>query len=246
MALNLAIDIGNTRTKAGLFEKDRLVEKMSGENRHPEKWMTWLTNQKAGNVILSTVAGSVGEELEAWLRTRPYYLRLSSDTPLPVRNRYRTPETLGKDRLAAAAGAWALFPGENCLVIDAGTCITFDVITAAGEYLGGNISPGVNMRLRAMNAFTAGLPLVERRAPVSFLGDSTETALQNGGQWGAILEAEGYVDRCSDEFGAIRSILTGGDADFFVKNMKREIFANPDLVLVGLNKILSYNVERSV
>ncbi|MBK7409977.1 MAG: type III pantothenate kinase [Saprospirales bacterium] len=145
--------------------------------------------------------------------------------------------------MAAAAGAWALFPGKRCLIIDAGNCITCDVLSKEGIFLGGNISPGIDMRLKAMHTFTARLPLVPRGPMEHWIGHSTDSALRNGAQWGALWELTGLIDHCEAGFDEIIVVLTGGDADFFVKHLKRKIFANPDLVLVGLNKILTHYVN---
>ena len=172
-----------------------------------------------------------------------HYRQLDTRTPLPVENRYATPETLGKDRLAAAIGAWAQYPGQHCLVVDAGTCLTLDLVTAEGSYLGGNISPGVRMRLRAMHAFTARLPQVDVGAYKALLGQSTESALQNGGLLGAVLEIEGLASRLSDSYPGLITVLTGGDAAILAERLKSKIFVHLNLVLEGLNKILEYNVE---
>ena len=241
--MNLAIDIGNTRTKIGVFKQDDWVDGYVWKNWTPEDLLTLATNQNVRNVILSNVAGRMEPEMEAELRSRFRFYELSAATPLPIRHQYRTPETLGKDRLAAVVGAFQLYPGVHCLVVDAGTCITYDLLRADGVYLGGNIAPGIRMRLRAMHAFTAQLPLVEPAPELPWLGDSTESALQSGGQLGAVWELEGFFRHCRRHFDPLRLVLTGGDADFLANNLKREIFVNPNLVLIGLNKILNYNVE---
>lgn len=242
--MNLTIDIGNTRAKVGLFEADRMVHHEVWEAWGIEKLLGWLTNQKVKNIILSTVAGEVPSSVQAYLRDHYNYLELRETTPLPIENLYKTPATLGKDRLAAIVGAFQLYPWKNCLVIDAGTCITYDLLDENGRYLGGNISPGIRMRLRAMNAFTAGLPLAPVVETGTWMGDTTVSALQNGAQWGVLLEMEGYIAHFKSLYNGIKVILTGGDAEFFAKKLKSEIFVNHHLVLLGLNKILTYNVKR--
>lgn len=241
--MNLTIDIGNTRIKLGLFEKEQLREKFVWETWRLEEIVALTTNQNVKNVILSNVGKNVPSEIESFLRGNFFYTELSTQTPLPIQNAYKTPETLGKDRLAAVVGAFDMFPDQNCLAIDAGTCITLDVLRAGGVFLGGNITPGVEMRLKAMHHFTAKLPLVSMGNTENFIGYSTESAMRNGAQRGAILEIEGFIRQCRSELGEINVILTGGDADFFVKNLKSQIFVNPNLVLQGLNKILNYNVK---
>lgn len=240
--MNLTIDIGNTRTKLGIFQNDVLVQKETWEEINLSKLKSWLYNQRIQKIILSSVA-NVEEEIEAYLSAHFFYIRLTEKTPLPIQNRYESPETLGKDRLAAIAGAFHLFPYENCLVIDAGTCITLDLITARGDFLGGNISPGIVMRLKAMHEFTAKLPLLQPHEQADWIGKTTESAMQNGAQLGAILEIEAFIEKCRSHYNQLNVILTGGDADFFAKTLKTKIFANQNLVLVGLNKILKHNVQ---
>lgn len=240
--MNLAIDIGNTRTKLGVFDGQQLVEQLSWENWNVEQLNTFITNLSAKKIIYSTVRG-IDPAVEDLLKQQPFSIQLTAQTPLPFINTYHTPETLGKDRLAAVAGVLELFPKENCLVVDAGTCITYDLLTADRHYLGGNISPGLTMRLRAMHEFTARLPLIERGTLESDLGKSTEAALRIGAEWGAVLEMEGVFEHFKKKFDRIKYVLTGGDADFFVNHLKSEIFVNQNLVLLGLNKILTYNVQ---
>jgi type III pantothenate kinase len=254
--MNLAIDIGNTRTKLAVFDGENVLHKAVWENLAIPPLYELTYNQKVEKVILCSVA-TVPEEVEEWLMQHFFYLQLSTETPLPIQVKYKTPKTLGKDRIAAAAGAYHLFPGQNCLVVDAGTCITLDILNAKGEFLGGNISPGIEMRLKAMHHFTKRLPLISKNQeatppipntgdiPPPFLGDNTENAMRNGGVYGAVWEMEGFIRLCRKYFRPLRVILTGGDADFFAKNIKTKIFAHPNLVLAGLNKILQYNVEIS-
>ncbi|MBK7869497.1 MAG: type III pantothenate kinase [Saprospiraceae bacterium] len=241
--MNLTIDIGNTRIKLGMFEKERLLEKWIWEDWSVEELFSLATNQKVKNVILCNVGKTVPEKITKVLINNFFYIELNSHTPLPIQNTYRTPETLGKDRLAAVVGAYSMFPNQNCLVIDAGTCITYEFLSADGVYLGGNIAPGLEMRLKAMHHFTAKLPLVEMGEIENVIGFDTKSAMRNGAQLGAALEIQGFIDWCGSEWGSINVILTGGDADFLVKNLKSQIFVNPNLVLQGLNKILNYNVE---
>ncbi len=241
---NIVIDIGNTRIKTGLFEGAGLQQLKLWPTEDVEKMLYWTTNQKAENVILSTVAGHPASSIENRLRRQFFYICLDPATPVPINNRYRTPQTLGQDRLAAVVGAFQLYPYENCLVIDAGTCITYDLIDRKGNFLGGNIAPGINLRLKAMHAFTAGLPQVPAGETESWIGNTTSSAMRNGAQLGAVLEMEGFIGNCRRQMGEVNVILTGGDADFFAKKLKSEIFVNHHLVLLGLNKILTYNVKR--
>jgi type III pantothenate kinase len=169
-------------------------------------------------------------------------MELTNTTALPFENRYTTPHTLGKDRLAAVAGAHALFPGENCLVIDCGTCIKYDLLAADGIYHGGNIAPGAHMRIQAMHHFTARLPEVVMEMPEQVVGNSTETALQNGALRGASLEMEGFIRLFEQQYSPLRVVLTGGDANFFKPFLTFSIDSIvPELTLHGLNNILIYN-----
>lgn len=241
--MNLTIDIGNTRTKLGLFDQGQLIHKMIQCHLELDEFKQWATNQNVKKVILSTVASNLDEAVLDYLKAQFYFLELDAETALPIENAYQTPKTLGKDRLAAIVGAHVLYPNENCLVIDAGTCITYDILQKDGVFLGGNIAPGINLRLKAMHTFTASLPEVESGKITQSIGKSTETAMRIGGQMGAVMEMKAFIDSFEEEFGQIRVILTGGDANFFAKKMKREIFVNHNLVLLGLNKILNYNAE---
>ena len=135
------------------------------------------------------------------------------------------------------------FPKKNTLVIDAGTCITYDFIDAKGNYLGGGISPGIRMRLQAMNEFTAKLPLVKQKNSKKFIGNDTESSLRVGGQIGTVMEIRGFIRAYETTFGKINIILTGGDSKALAKHFENHIFVNNNLVLRGLNKILNYNVQ---
>ncbi|HKK74479.1 MAG TPA: type III pantothenate kinase [Saprospiraceae bacterium] len=239
---NLCIDIGNTRIKMGWFEGTRLLTARSLLRTENEQIHAFLTNHTPENIIYSTVAESLPQVVRKNLPSETKVLELSPELNLPVSLRYKTPETLGRDRLAAVIGAQALYPETNCLVIDAGTCITYDFLLADGLYLGGNISPGWQMRLDAMQHYTVRLPRPASEVPEYWVGDHTQSALQNGAFWGLCLEIQGYIDRWAAQHPAINVLLTGGDADFFAKKLKSKIFVNQNLVLWGLNKTLNYNV----
>ena len=241
MAKHLCIDIGNTRMKFGLFAQEELLDAKIFLNQDEQKIQTYLTNQSAGNIIYSKVMDRLPDILEAFFGTQTRVIELNHQTPIPISNHYLTPQTLGKDRLAAVIGAYALFPGEHCLIIDAGTCITYDFLDAQGHYWGGNISPGLQMRLDAMHHFTAKLPRPELKIQPNWLGNNTESALQNGAYYGLFLEIEGFIQKVKEKYKPVNVLLTGGDADFFAKNLKSQIFVNQNLVLIGLNKTLIYN-----
>ena len=191
--------------------------------------------------IVGTVRDLTACETEALARLPFPILRFTPDTPIPITNRYRTPETLGSDRLAAVIGASSLKPGKDLLIIDAGTCITYEVIDARGNYWGGNIAPGMQMRLRALHEFTARLPLVEAEGEVPGMGYNTETAIRSGVLRGMKYEIEGYIKSMRSKFPHLLVFLTGGDHINFDTNIKNIIFSDKYIVPRGLNKILDYN-----
>lgn len=184
-------------------------------------------------------------------KTTPYFLdyltkhhdlvTLSHKTKLPITNSYGTPKTLGLDRIAGVMGAASLYPGKSALVIDIGTCMTYDYIMDGKEYLGGNIAPGVELRLNAMHHFTSALPLVKRSWNAELLGSSTKSAMQNGAVWGIKLEIESFIKTLTKKMGPMVVILTGGDASYFGELIESKIFVHSNLLLKGLNDILEYN-----
>jgi type III pantothenate kinase len=237
--MNLVIDSGNTAMKVGIFNHQGLVEKhvfaTVGEMR------LGLMDMRPRNAIISSVKRNA-EEIFALIDANRKFI-LNQDLPIPVKNLYATPATLGVDRLAGVCGARELFPDQNCLVIDAGTCITYDFIDKGGAYHGGAISPGLNMRFEAVHTFTAKLPLVPSKPDVPLIGNSTETSIQSGVVNGLLAELQGIISQYSQKFENLRVILCGGDARFFENQMKASIFASPELVLIGLNSILNHNVN---
>lgn len=244
--MDIALDIGNTRVKAGLFDGNRLVEQANWTEWTLEELISYGNQAGADCVILSSVAAYDPATYRRLAETFAAAVELTHETPLPFRNTYRTPETLGKDRLAAVAGAQALFPGENCLVVDCGTCIKYDLLTADGVYRGGNIAPGAVMRIQAMHVFTARLPEVPMQMPEDFCGISTETALQNGALRGAVHEIEGFARQFEQRARPLRVVLTGGDAAFFQPHLDlTNVSLEPNLTLSGLNHILQFNKNQS-
>ncbi|MEO1624046.1 MAG: type III pantothenate kinase [Bacteroidota bacterium] len=241
--LNLIIDIGNTRSKIGVFKNEEMVHTTIWQKGWSlEKLKRFLRKYEITHAALSTVAG-VSSSIEALLSECTHYLKLSYKTPLPIQNAYKSPKTLGRDRLAAVVGAYSLYPDEACLVIDAGTCITYDLIDRDRVYQGGNISPGLEMRFRAMHEFTAGLPLLKRRHHSGLIGQSTKSAMRTGSQWGCLFEIDGFITQYRRQFGKLRVVMTGGSADYLANHLKTKIFVHPNLVLEGLNEILNYNVQ---
>jgi type III pantothenate kinase len=240
--MNLIFDIGNTRTKIALYKGNRLIKSVIWKKCDLKKVKEFVKNRKIKNAALSSTA-NVNQAVEDFLQKNYFYIRLSHKTHLPITNKYKTPATLGRDRLAGAVAAFDIFPKQNTLVIDAGTCITYDFIDAKGNYLGGGISPGIRMRLQAMNEFTANLPVVEQKNSKKFIGNDTESSLRVGGQMGTVMEIRGFIEAYETNFGKINIILTGGDSKALAKHFENHIFVHNNLVLRGLNKILNYNVQ---
>lgn len=230
--LKLIIDQGNTQTKLALFQQKKMLNKTlyNQDNQLRE------FEGQAEAVILSSV-GDASTVLKV-LKKNP--LLLNRITPLPIANLYECPETLGNDRIAAVVGAATQFPKSNVLVIDAGTCITLDLLTIEG-YQGGSIAPGVQMRLQALHQQTERLPLVELNGEVDIIGKNTIQSIQSGVINGVLAEVDGMIDRYQSQFSDLKVLLTGGDFQLFDKGLKNSIFADPDLVLKGLNEILDYN-----
>ena len=246
--MNLVVDIGNTRTKNAFFEENELVEKAILETGALGELSAAIEGQTMGGAILSAT-GADTEGVENFLKNHCPFVRFDHTTPIPIKNKYATPETLGKDRLAAVIAAKALFPKDNCLVIDAGTCLTYNFITANNLFIGGNITPGLTMRLKAMHHFTARLPEIERNTEgfdvMQIIGTSTETALRTGAQVGILAEVEGFVERFIRNFGRVKVVLTGGDGEFIMKNvLLSERYFERHLVLQGLNQILNFNLKN--
>jgi type III pantothenate kinase len=239
--MNLALDIGNTRHKIGLFDGVRLLESKVATDWSKDDLIAYCNQNKVSRIIISSVS-TPDSALNDVLSLHFELLELTHETPLPFINQYTTPLTLGKDRLAAVAGAQALLPDKDCLIIDCGTCIKYDLLTKTGTYLGGNIAPGLQMRTKAMHVFTARLPEVPLLLPQDFIGVSTESALQNGAFRGAALEVKGFVTLFQERFSALKVILTGGDAVFFqaILNLD-DASMEQDLTLYGLNNILIFN-----
>ena len=239
--MNLVIDIGNTAIKTGWFDDDKLLEKQHQVTIDGLKQL--INSKKPSNVIASSTGKEIFQE-KFWDQVNIY--RVDEHIKWPFRSKYATPKTLGADRIAGVAGAKKIFPAENVLVIDLGTCVTYDYISEAGIYYGGAISPGVKMRFRSMNEFTSRLPDLDipEEFP-EFLGDSTANSMKSGVMNGLLYEMSGMIAAYKNKFGKIKIILTGGDAQIFEKKIKEPIFASPDLVLIGLNVILQHNVESS-
>ena len=239
--MNIVVDYGNSSAKVGLFTEDKLTKQYNF--RASEELKNFLENFSADNFIISSVTKD-SDQVSAWATRVKRKFILNPKLPLPVKINYATPDTLGVDRIAGVCGAQYMFPNTNALVIDAGTCITFDFLDNHGNFLGGGISPGLAMRFHAVHNFTARLPLVTSIENPPLIGDSTETCIQSGVINGITAELNGIIGLYKQKFEGLRVILSGGDTRFFENKLKGSIFAVPELVLSGLNSILIHNVGR--
>jgi type III pantothenate kinase len=241
--MTLAIDWGNTRLKTGWFNGDNLIE--TGRFDTPELLRQALLTHPADAVIVSST-NRPADELSADLAlfdNPTDWLILGPNTPLPIRNDYGTPQTLGADRLAGAAGAVSLFPGQPCLIFDIGTCLTADFVSADGTFQGGLIAPGFQMRLQAMHTLTQRLPLItpapDEDPPVT--AKNTRDAMLSGVLHGMTFELDGLLTYYTNQHPNLRVIVCGGDGPLFLNRLKPGIFAVPELVLRGLNHVLRFN-----
>ena len=237
---NLIIDVGNTLTKLAVFENDELTHLEKTQHLTPKTIENLLGNFNISKSIVSAV-GEFPAYIAEIISQQVTLLHFTSNTPLPINNCYKTPQTLGADRLAAAVGAYTLYPNSNTLCIDCGTAITYDFTTAEGNYLGGAISPGIDMRFKALNQFTAKLPLVTFNNSFPTIGNTTETSILSGVLNGVIGEIESYINIIAMQYSPLNIVFTGGNSFFFDKKLKNSIFVHPNLVLFGLNRILKHN-----
>lgn len=228
--MNLIIDIGNTSIKVAFFDKGSFVSQKVVLEHELQKELEKVWD----GVIVSCVGQKPKVDFSK-------ALVLSSNTKLPITLNYQTPQTVGVDRLAGVIGAQVLFPKKACLVIDLGTCVTYDLVSAEGVFEGGIISPGWQMRLSAMNNFTSALPLLTKSAQIEHTGKSTEGCMQSGAFHGLLHEIEGIISHYSEKIPDLRVVLCGGDAKTFETKLKPHIFVQPNLVLIGLNRILEYH-----
>ncbi len=239
--MNLVIDIGNSKIKVAVFELDRIIiTTICEEFNFLHELKKIFSEYTITRSIVSSVKGIREEYLEEFQKL-PLLLTLNTTTKLPFKNLYTTPSTLGNDRIALAAAAVCSYPSKNSLVIDAGTCITYDFINSKNEYLGGAISPGIDMRYKSLHEYTEKLPLLSKKEEFNTVGTSTSASIHSGIINGIICEIEGVIAQYEEDFGDLTIVLTGGDTKFLSKQLKNSIFANQNFLLQGLNKILTFN-----
>lgn len=240
--MNLIVDIGNTLIKYAVFKNDQILHmETSKAHLFPSK-INWLFKiyPRINHAIISSV-GKPGHKEKDIVSLFCRVHILSRTSKVPFKNSYATPGTLGMDRIALATAAFYQYPRRNALVIDAGTCITYDMVNDAGEYIGGAISPGLYMRYRAMHDQTQKLPLLEPKETLDLIGNSTESSMHSGVINGATQEMDGFINQYRSRFQDLTVILTGGNTQFFAKRLKNSIFANSKFLVEGLNYLLEYN-----
>ena len=243
--MNLIIDIGNTVIKMAVFDTDdRMIDILYDSEAVASKWQDFASKYALCHGIISSVV-ILSEEIKSFVDSLAIpILYMNAEIPIPVTNLYKTPKTLGCDRIAGVVGANEIKPNSDLLIIDAGTCITYDFIDSENCYHGGNISPGLDMRFKALHQFTGKLPLIASDEESLLLGEDTQTAIRAGIWRGIEFEIEGYVRSLKHKYPELFVFLTGGNTFSFDDSIKSIIFADRFLVLKGLNRILNFNNGR--
>lgn len=245
--MNIAVDIGNSWSKIGIFNGSMKGEVLRVGNSTVSDHITRISEEQSGPCRFVISAVGVDNRLASRIAelgdTDPLYVTASVNLPFTIG--YRTPETLGSDRIAAVAGAHNKFPGMNVLVIDAGTAVTYDILRSDRVWPGGSISPGMRTRFMSLNTFTEKLPLVESSNSWEITGNDTVSAIRSGVQSGLIFEINEYIRTFKNKYKELKVLVTGGDGSFLADKLSHESTVAPDLVLEGLNHILNYNVKQA-
>lgn len=246
--MNLVIDQGNSSLKCALFNGDDIVKIGVFANDAHDELLNYLSLLQFEGVIYSSVSGYNNSLLDLFAKQDKRLILLDYKTRLPIKIDYSTPNTLGVDRIAGAVGAWLLNGETTTLIIDAGTAITYDLLTSDGVYRGGNIAPGISTRFKSLNHYTKKLPLIEPSLQYPELGFDTNSAILSGVMSGVVYECEGYIAKIYKKEPQMRVIFTGGDHKLLYNQLKNSTFVplidEEHLVLKGLNAILRYNVEK--
>lgn len=237
---SLVIDIGNTRTKVGIFDQHNLLKAITLDDPNEIDAEEIISMQGISKSIISSTK-EIPTSLLSGLENLKPNIVLDDKTKLPFTNSYHSKDTLGRDRIALIAAAHANSPSQNNLVIGCGTCITFNFINSSNQFIGGSIHPGLKMRLKAMHTFTEKLPDITLEDKVELIGTDTNSNMLSGALFAAAKEIDGMIDEYLVKFHQMNVIITGGDADLLVYRLKNKIFAIPNFTLIGLNHILEYN-----
>lgn len=238
--MNLILDVGNSLLKIALFKKSQLIQKFKFTENYKRNIEDIISENNVTHSIISNV-GRIDDSIINILKESTNLLLVSNQLKFPFKNLYKSKNTLGQDRLALVSAAAFKFPKENVLIVDAGSCITYDFKNNNNEYLGGGISPGISMRFKSLNTFTSNLPLIDFDSIHQLIGNNTKNSINSGVINGTISEINGIIQQYCEEFKNIRIILTGGDSNFLLKRIKNSIFADQNFLLVGLNKLLEDN-----
>ncbi|MBT7623301.1 MAG: type III pantothenate kinase [Flavobacteriaceae bacterium] len=238
--MNLALDIGNSFLKAGIFKNNNLINYYEFNREYYSNIKSILDKTPITHSIASNVSESNNKLIEL-LSNKTNLIKFNSSLKVPFKNCYQTKNTLGKDRIALVSNASKEYPKENVLLIDLGSCITFDFLNSKNEYLGGSISPGLSMRYKSLNSYTANLPLINPKEIDYFIGRNTEDSIHSGIINGIVGELNSAIDKYKSQFKEIRIILTGGDAKFLFNRIKNSIFANSNFLILGLNFLIELN-----
>ena len=242
--MNLIIDVGNTRVKAAVFEQYKIVELLIFDKKIIVSEVKKIIKRyKITSGIIANVA-SISDKKLSKIQSVVHLLVVSSSTKVPFKNLYKTPKTLGVDRIALVTSAVKKYPKKNVLIIDAGTCITYDFVNKEAEYLGGAISLGITMRFKALHTYTSRLPLLEKNELENFIGKSTNASINSGVVNGILKEVAGVIVDYKEKYTDLTVVLTGGDTNFLAKQLKSSIFANQNFLLEGLNEILIFNTKK--
>lgn len=241
----LTVDVGNTRIKSAVFEGSKVLENFVFEKKELEKKIEEILKKfpNCSDLVVASVGNIEKQSFLAFEKELNIHF-LTHEDVFPFVNKYATPKTLGIDRMVLAAGATLQFPKQNRLVIDAGTCITYDFIDENDNYLGGAISPGLRLRYEALHNYTAKLPLLALELPDSYIGNSTQQAIHSGVVNGFVYEIDGFIDEYRANFSNFIIILTGGDAEFLAKRLKNTIFANSNFLLESLSHLFQYKIKN--
>ncbi|MFN3753165.1 type III pantothenate kinase [Flavobacterium sp.] len=238
----LAIDVGNTRIKAAVFEDNTLLEAIAFYKKELIEKIEFILEKHSEikSIVIASV-GNIDKSVFLTFEKKVSIYFISHESQFPFDNLYTTPKTLGIDRLILATGATLQFPNQNRLIIDVGTCITYDFVDEYNQYLGGAISPGIRLRYESLHQFTAKLPLLTKTYPEYVIGNSTEESIHSGIVNGITLEIDGFINQYRAQYAKFIIILTGGDAEFLAKRLKNTIFANSNFLLESLNQTFQYN-----
>ena len=243
--MNLVIDIGNSRVKLFLFKNDKITfRSLCNHNEFIKTLQTLPFKEEIINVISSTVSVNYDDIIELNFKNSNYFKLSNKNLKLPFQNNDKTLNSLGQDRLALVSSAVSSYPQTNTLIIDIGTCITYDFIDSKNIYHGGAISPGFNLRYSSLNDHTSNLPLLEFKEIDKLIGSNTEDSIHSGIYNGIIAEINYHIEKLFIDYNDLNVVITGGSSKFLLNRIKNAIFADQDFIAVGLNYIINYNENR--